>query len=150
MSTLLPQISDDINTSLKKGDHIRVGTLRFLLSAIRNDAIAKYGADSDTKVTDEDVLGVVKKQVKTHKESIEAFEKAGRQELRDQEKAELAILSAFLPAEISDEELKSLLEPVIAGGEENFGVLMKQSMAAVNGKADGGRVASILKQLVQT
>ncbi len=148
MAQLLDTIAADINASLKKGDVVRVETLRFLLSAVRNEAIAKYGADSEKKVTDADVLDVVKKQVKTHKESVETFEKAGRKELADKENAQLAILEAFLPKQMTDSELKALLAPVVSSGETNFGLLMKQAMATVGGRADGGRVAAILKELL--
>lgn len=148
MSTLLHTLQLQISEALKSGDRMRVETLRFLLSAARNAAIAKYGNKSDKAMTDGDVVEVIKKQVKTHRESVEAFSKAGRAELADAEKAQLAILEAYLPKQISDEDLKKILEPIIASGEKNFGLLMGQAMAAVAGRADGGRVSSILKQLI--
>jgi len=147
MSTLLTRLQGQVSEALKSGDRVRVETLRFLLSAIRNTAIAKYENRGETAMTDEDVLDVIKKQVKTHKESVEAFSKAGRHELADGEKAQLEILESYLPKQISDEELKVILAPVAASGETNFGLLMKQAMAAVAGKADGGRVSRVLKQL---
>lgn len=146
---LLDTLRNDLTTSLKKGDSNRVETLRFLLAAIRNFAIAKYGSAGEASLTDADILEVIKKQVKTHKESIEAFANAGRNELVQKEQAQLTVLEAFLPKEISDEDLKKLLEPVISSGETNFGLLMKQAMTIVAGKADGGRVAVILKQIMQ-
>ncbi len=153
---LLDQLRQDVNASLKIGDSLRVQTLRFLLAAVRNVAIAKYGAAGEASITDADILDVIKKQVKTHHESIVAFTKGNRPELALKEEKELAILEAFLPKQISDEELKKLLEPVVATGEKNpsagsgqaFGLLMKQAMAAVGGKADGGRVSSMLKELI--
>lgn len=144
---LIDQLKTDLIQSLKKGDTVRVGTLRFLLSAIQNAAIQSYGNKSETSLTDEDVLSVIKKQAKTHRESIEAFEKAGRGELVAKEQAELVILEAFLPKQLTDEDLKTMLTPVISSGEKNFGLLMKQAMAVVKDQADGGRVATILKQL---
>ncbi len=147
---LLDQLRQDVNASLKIGDSLRVQTLRFLLAGVRNVAIAKYGAVGEASITDVDTLDVIRKQVKTHHESIVAFTKGNRPELAEKEEKELAILEAFLPKQISDEELKKLLEPVVASGEKNFGLLMKQAMAAVEGKADGGRVAAILKQMTST
>lgn len=135
--------------ALKTGDSVAVLTLRMLISAVKNVAIARYGADADQKVTDTDVVDVVKKQVKMHRESIEAFAKGNRQDLVDKEKAELVILEAYLPKELSDEELKTLLEPIVSSGETNFGLLMKQAMETIKDQADGGRVAAILKQIVQ-
>lgn len=146
----LTQLQEDLNASLKAGKAARVGTLRFLISAVRNSAIAKYGAAWESSVTDPDVMDVVKKQIKTHKESIEAFEAAGRGELAAKEKEELDILSEFAPKELSDEELSALLSPVAKSGQQNFGLLMKQAMAQVAGRADGGRVSSILRQLMSS
>ncbi len=145
---LLDEIKTEINASLKKGDSARVETLRFLLAAVRNEAINKYQAAGESKVTDEDVLSVIKKQVKTHHESIEAFARGNRPELAAKEKAQLDILETYLPKQLSDEELKKILDPVVSSGETNFGLLMKQAMAAVGGRADGGRVAGLLKQMM--
>ncbi len=139
----------DLSASLKRGDTVRVSTLRFLISAIRNSAIAKYGAASDTSLTESDIFDVVKKQAKTHKESIEAYQEAQRDELVEKETQELKILEEFLPEELSDEELKKILEPVKSLGETNFGLIMKKAMEIVQGRADGGRVASFLKQMLQ-
>lgn len=145
----LNDLQTDLNASLKAGKSVRVGTLRFLISAIRNLGIAKYGAPWETSLTEADVAEVVKKQIKTHKESVEAFENANRVELVEKERAELAILEEFAPKEMSDEELKKILEPIARSGEPNFGLLMKQAMTAVAsaGQADGGRVSMILKQI---
>jgi len=151
----LDELKHDLNQSLKKRDALRVSTLRFLLSEVHNLAIAKYASQSEKKLNDSDILEVIKKQVKTHKESIEAFAKAGRRELVDKESGELRILEAFLPAEISDEELRKILEPIIAtaetpvsGSGQDFGLLMREAMAKVAGKAGGARIAGMLKQMM--
>ncbi len=144
------QLQADLNSSLKAGKTGRVGTLRMLVSAIRNAAIAKYGATWETSLTEADIAEAVKKQMKAHNESIEAFEKAGRAELVKKEKDELAILSEFAPKEMSDEELKAVLTPIAASGEKNFGLLMKNAMAQLKGKADGGRVSATLQQLLSS
>ena len=145
---ILDDLTSDLVKAMKAGDKTRVDTMRFLLAGVRNMAIAKYGAASETSLTDADILDVVKKQVKTHRESVEAFTHAGRQDLVAKEHGELVILEAFLPKEMSDEELKKLLEPVVASGEKNFGLLMKNAMAAVAGRADGGRVAGMMKKML--
>ena len=145
---ILDDLTSDLVKAMKAGDKTRVDTLRFLLAGVRNMAIAKYGSASETSLTDADILDVLKKQVKTHRESVEAFTHAGRQDLVAKEHGELVILEAFLPKEMSDEELKKLLEPVVASGEKNFGLLMKNAMAAVAGRADGGRVAGMMKKML--
>lgn len=146
---LIDELQSDLSTSLKAGKSGRVEALRFLIAGVRNSVTAKYGATWEKDMKDADVIEVVKKQIKTHNESIEAFTKAGRQELVDKEKAQLAVLSEFAPKELSDEDLKKLLEPIAASGEANFGLLMKSAMAVVAqaGNADGGRVSGMLKQL---
>ncbi|HLD24710.1 MAG TPA: GatB/YqeY domain-containing protein [Patescibacteria group bacterium] len=144
---LLDDLTSQLTHAMKSRDTVRVETLRFLLAAIRNVAIAKYGAEGESKLTDSDVLDVVKKQVKTHNESIEAFTKAGRTELVQTEKAQLAILETYLPKQMSDEELTKLLEPVVKEGGE-FGPMMGKAMKVVAGKADGSRVSAVLKSLL--
>lgn len=145
---MLDTLKADLISAMKTHDQVSVDTIRFLLSAIRNMAIAKYGAESDTALTDADVADTIKKQVKTHKESIEAFKAANRQELVTKESGELSVLERYVPKEISDDELKNLLASVAASGEANFGLLMKQAMQIVAGKADGARVSAMLKTLM--
>ncbi len=147
---LVDELKKSVIAALKQGSTRRVETLRFLLAAVQYTAIAKYGSEADTKLTDQDVLDVIKKQAKTHLESIEAFQKAGRGKLATKEQEELAILEGYLPKQLSDEEIKTLLEAVVAGSEKDFGKLMGQSMAAVKGQADGGRVSSLLKQMLSS
>ncbi len=145
---LLDQIKTSITTALKSGESRRVDTLRFLVAAVQNVAIAKYGAKGVEGLTDADVLDVIKKQAKTHKESIDAFTQAGRTELAAKEAEELAILEAYLPKPLTDEEIKILLAPVLVSGKKDFGKLMGKAMAAVKGQADGGVVSAILKQML--
>ncbi len=147
---LMETLQKDMITSLKAGKSDRVETIRFLIAAIRNLAIDKYGNTWETSLTDADIVDVVKKQIKTHRESIEAFEKGGRLELADKEKMQLSILQEFAPKEMTDDELKALLAPVVASGEQSFGLLMKTAMAAVKGQADGGKVAALLKQMTKS
>jgi hypothetical protein len=144
---LLQTLQQQVIDSMKARDAIRVDTLRFLISAVKTVAINKYGVDSDTKLTDADVLDVIKKQVKTHKESVDAFTNAGRSELAEKEAAQLAILESYLPKEITDDELRALLAPVAAAGGD-FGPLMGKAMSAAKGQADGARVSAMLKQLL--
>ncbi|MBI5449420.1 GatB/YqeY domain-containing protein [Candidatus Gottesmanbacteria bacterium] len=151
---VLADLLTDLMSSVKNGNSVRVETLRFLISDVRNMAIAKYANEAEQKLAEADILDVVKKQVKTHRESVDAFTNAGRLDLAAKETAQLEVLMGFLPKEMSDEELKKLLAPVVSGWEKNppagglvFGLLMKSAMAVVAGRADGGRVASILRQM---
>ena len=146
----LNSIQLDLNTSLKQGNAVRVATLRMFISAVRNSAINKYGAAWETSITEADIIDVAKKQVKTHKESVDAFTKAGRPELAQKESEELTILEEFAPKELTDDALRQLLAPIASTGEKNFGLLMKSAMAAVSGQADGARVSAILKELTSS
>ena len=143
---MLDDLKSTLPAAMKSHDAVTVETVRFLLAAVRNLAIAKYGADGESKITDDDVLDVIKKQVKTHMESVEAFTKAGRTELAATEKAQLAILEKYLPQQMSDGELTSLLAPVVSEGGD-FGPMMGKAMKLVSGRADGNRVSSILRSL---
>ncbi|MEK9143621.1 MAG: GatB/YqeY domain-containing protein [Patescibacteria group bacterium] len=154
---LVDELKRSVIASLKQGSTRRVETLRFLLAAVQYTAIAKYGSDADTKLTDQDVLDSIKKQAKAHRESISAFQKAGREKLVTKEQEELAILEEYLPKQLSDKEIETLLAPLITSekkdlpaGRQDFGKLMGQAMTAVKGQADGGRVSAILKQMLSS
>lgn len=146
--TLLAALKKKIVVSVKARDSVRAETLRFLLAAAQNSAIAKYGNVGETMFSDEDFRQVVKKQVKSHNESVDAFTKGGRPDLVAKEKAQLVILEEFFPQELSDDELKSLLRPVAESSEKNFGLRMKKAMEIIKGQVGGGRVAAILKNLI--
>lgn len=146
---ILDDLKKQLATAMKSHDAVTVDTVRFLLAAVRNVAIDKYGVEGETKITDADVLDVVKKQVKTHSESIDVFTKAGRTELADKETAQLRVLEQYVPKQMSDENLKKLLEPVVASGGD-FGPMMGRAMAVTKGAADGSRVSAMLKQLLSS
>lgn len=146
---VLDDLKQQLTTAMKAHDAVTVDTVRFLLAAVKNVAIAKYGVEGEAKITNADVLDVVKKQVKTHGESIDVFTKAGRTELADKETAQLRVLEQYVPKQMSDEDLKKLLEPVAATGGD-FGPMMGRAMAVTTGAADGGRVSAMLKQLLSS
>jgi uncharacterized protein YqeY len=145
MAQLLEGINEDLKEALKSGNSTSVSALRFLISKLNNAKIEK-GSD----LTDEEILSEIEKDAKKHKESIDAFEKAGRGELAAKEKAELEVLAKYLPEQMSDEELLAVVEDIVssqeAKGPSVFGSVMSQVMAQVKGKADGGRVSAIVKQ----
>jgi len=145
--TLKQQVEEQIKESLKKGDKLRLSTLRFLLSAIKNEEIAKQ-----REATDEDVVAVVQRQVKQRLESIEAFQKGGRKDLEQKERDEMAILNTFVPQQLSEQELRKIVEEVVVslpeGDQKNFGKVMGQTMGKVKGRADGNSVSKVVKELL--
>ena len=144
----MEQIEKDIIFGMKAKEVVRVSTLRMLKSAIMNYLIQ---AKKD-KAEDSEVLAVVSKQAKQRRESLESFEKAGRMDLVDKEKAELAILESYLPKQLCDDALKTEIQKaIVASGSKtpaDIGKLMKVLMPAIQGKADGKRVQEIVKALL--
>jgi len=145
--SLLQRLREDLNTALKKGERERVSTLRLLLSNIRNAEIAK-GASLD----EPDLLGVISKQAKQLRESIESFRNGGREDLASKEERELAVLLEYLPQQMSSEEIataaRKVIEEVGARGPGDKGKVMGKLMPQLKGKADGAQVNSIVSELL--
>jgi uncharacterized protein len=148
---LIDTLRTDLTASMKSGNSSRVETLRFLISAIKNFEIDKYPPSSNQSLTDDDVLSVIAKQVKTHRESIDMFQKAGRTDLVEKETHQLTILEEFLPKQLSEEEVKTTVREIKAkmmqeGKEVNFGMFMSEVMKVLRGKADGSVVSRFVKE----
>ena len=147
--TLREQINQDLVTAVKAKDAARVSTLRFLISAIKYKEV-----DKKAELTDAEIVEVLGKQVKTHKESIESFTKGNRPDLVAKEESELALLESYLPAQMSEEEVKAVVtkklgELISNGQTADFGTLMKSSMLELKGKADGTVVKRIVEEVLK-
>ena len=144
MAKLFDQISQDLNTALKQKDTTRVSTLRYLISHLNNARIAKGG-----DLIDDDITLEIAKDAKRHKESIEAFDKAKRQDLVNQESSQLKILEEYLPAQLNDNEIAKIVDETIAllgqVGLGDMAKVMGQVMAKVKDQADGAKVAEIVR-----
>ncbi|MAG11296.1 MAG: aspartyl-tRNA amidotransferase [Parcubacteria group bacterium] len=140
-------IKNDLVAALRAGDEVKKSTLRQLMTALKNEAISLK-----RDLTEEDELGVVKREVKKLKEGMAEFEKADRSDLADAAKAELQVLEVFMPAQMSDEELESKVKEVIeqvgATTAADMGKVMGVAMKAVGGQADGGRVRNVVQQIL--
>ena len=147
--TLKEQITEDMKTAMRAKDSERLGTIRLLLSAIKQKEV-------DERVVVDDVMAVaiVDKLIKQRKDSIEAFEKAARQDLADKEKAELLVLQAYLPARLSAEEVATEVKSIVATlaaelgravGPGDMGKVMGAVKTQLAGKADMGQVSSAVK-----
>lgn len=145
---LKQQLRDELKQSMLARNELRTSVLRLLLSAINYHEIQKGGAGYEA--TDEDVLTTIQNQAKQRRDSIEEFKKAGRQELADKEAKELEILSAYLPAQMNEEEITKLVKEAIsktqATSMANIGKVMGALMPKIKGKADGNLVSSIVKK----
>ncbi|HJX59474.1 MAG TPA: GatB/YqeY domain-containing protein [Patescibacteria group bacterium] len=138
-------ITKQIAEALKARDEIRLSTLRLLSSALNYEFIAKQH-----KLSEEEELVVVGREAKKRKEAIEAYEKAGAQDRADKERKELEILSAWLPAQMPDNEIEAIVTEAIsqtgATSIAEMGKVMGAAMAKVAGRADGTKVSEMVKQ----
>lgn len=144
------QIDQDLKEAMKAREAEKLAVLRMLKSALKNTAIEKGGADA--VLDDAEALAVVRKQVKQRQDSVEGFEKGGRPELAAKEKAEIEILSAYLPKQLSPEELTALVKEAIAEAgatsKTQMGAVMKIATPKAAGRADGKALSQeVQKQL---
>ena len=145
------QILEDMKTAMKAKDSVTLNVVRALKSAIKYAAIEKSGADGE--LDDTDAILVVRKEIKKRQDSIASYETAGRQELADTEKAEIAVLEKYLPAAMSAEDLVKLVEAVIAElgatSKKDMGNVMKVLQERSEGRADNRALSSeVAKRLV--
>jgi uncharacterized protein YqeY len=128
---------------MRSGEKERVGALRLVLSELQK--AAKEGAD--------DELAVLRRERKRRLEAADAYQGAGREDLARGEQAEAELIGAYLPAELSEEELRTIVERAVrdsgAQSPKDMGLAMKQAMAAVEGRADGKRVSGLVRESLQ-
>ena len=145
-TTLKAQLRTDLTTAMKARDELRSATIRMTLAAITNEEVAGKVA---RELSDDEVLRVIGREVKKRKEAAEAFAGAGRAEQAAREEAEGEVLTAYLPAQLSDEELQALVDAAVAEtgaeGPRGMGVVMKVLTPRVAGRADGSRVAAAVR-----
>lgn len=138
--SLAETVKQDLATAMKAGDKPRVAALRLLLSELQK--AAKDGSS--------DELAVLRRERKRRLESATAFREAGRDELADGEEAEAAIIAGYLPAELSDDELRAIVQQAVietgASSPKDLGGVMKLAMARVDGRADGKRVSAMARE----
>ncbi len=148
-STLKTQIQHDLHDAMRARDKVRSGTLRMTLTSITN---AEVAGDEARELSDDEVLKVVAKEAKKRKEASAAYTDAGRPELAAVEEAELVVLEDYLPAQLGDDELQAIVARAVestgATGMPQMGLVMKAAQAEVAGRADGGRVAAVVKQVL--
>lgn len=144
--TLKATIQSDLHEAMRARDKVRAGALRMALTSITNEEVSGKQA---RELSDDEVLKVLAKEAKKRKEAATAYRDAGRPDRAENEEAELAILDAYLPAQLSDEELSVLAAQAIresgATSPQQMGQAMKAAQTLVAGRADGGRVAAAVK-----
>ena len=149
MSALKDQLRSDLTTSIKARDELRSSTLRMVLTAVTNAEVA--GKES-RELTDEDVLGVLTSEGKKRREAAQAFGEAGREEQAAKERAEAAVIAAYLPEQLSAEEIEGLVTATVdelgvrGDGMRAMGRVMGALQPKVKGRADGGAVAGEVRR----
>ena len=147
MAGPLEQVQTEVKAALKAGDKERVSTLRLLLSAIKNEAI-RSGAEVD----EAGFVQLVRKAIKQRKESAEQYRKGNRDELAEKEEREAEILSAYMPAQADEAELKAAIAAIVdeqgLSGPAGIGAVMKTMMARFAGRADGGTINRLAREIL--
>jgi uncharacterized protein YqeY len=145
-SHLKSTLRADLHISMREHDKVRASTLRMALTAVTNEEVSGTTA---RELSDDEILKVLTKEAKMRREAATAYIEAKRPELAAREEAELVFLEAYLPAQMSDTELEALVAGVLtetgATGMRQIGLVMQAATALVAGRAEGGRVAVIVK-----
>jgi len=148
---LLDRIAADLQAAMRARDQLRLSTLRSVRSAATNLQI-ELRTKGRAELTDDDVVAVLQKQAKQRRDAIEQYDAGGRKDLSDRESAELAIIESYLPAQLSDDEIRevvaALIESVAASSPADMGKVMGPAMKELRGKADGRRVQEIVREIL--
>jgi hypothetical protein len=146
---LLAKVDEDLKAAMKGREELKVSCLRLLKAAAANAAIAK----AKSTLEDAEAMEVIAKLIKQREESVEAYTKGNRPELAEKERKEAAILKAYLPAAMPDEELKGIIQAAIkeagASGPQGMGAVMKAVLPKVASRADGKKVSGLVAELLK-
>jgi uncharacterized protein len=138
---LFARLQGDLNASRKAQDKASTLLLGTVLSEVKNKQI-----ELRREPTDDDVIDVIRKAIKKRRESVDVYTKAGRADRAGQERAEADALGKYLPAQVSDDELRTAVKAAIAGGANNLGAVMGKVLAQYKGKAEGGTINAIARE----
>jgi uncharacterized protein YqeY len=143
---LKEKLQADLTQAIRSRDEVVSGTVRMLLAAITNEEVAGKAA---RVLTDAEIITVLSREAKKRREAVEAYTQAKRDDLAGKEKAEAAVIAKYLPAQLSEDEIKKLIQDAIAetgaSGPAGMGLVMKVLQPKIAGKADGGVVSGLVK-----
>ncbi len=146
--SLRQKLSDDLKQAMRNGDKVRRSVLRLVMAAIKNTEIARQAALDE----DKDILGIIAKEVRQRRESIEAFKQGDRQDLVAEEEVELTILNEYLPEQMAREEIitaaRRVIEEVGAQGPGDKRKVMPKLIALLKGRADGREINTVVTELL--
>jgi uncharacterized protein YqeY len=139
---VLEQLEQDLAAAMRERDQIRLQVLRLLKSALKN-----YQIEVGHELSPQEMMQVLQKEAKKRRDSIEAYEKAGRDDLVAEESAELKEIQHYLPAQLSDDEVRAIVRDVVAASPDaQMGQIIGQVLAKTNCQADGGLVSRIVRE----
>jgi uncharacterized protein YqeY len=141
MSELLAQLQGDLNNARKSQDKLATLVLGTILAETKNKRI-----ELRRDLTDSDVIDVLRKGIKIRRESIEMFDKGGRGDLADQQRAEVSVIEKYLPPPVSDDEIRAAVRAALAAGATAMGPLMGQINPMFKGRVDGSTISRIAKE----
>jgi uncharacterized protein YqeY len=145
-------INDRLKAAMKAGDKRRVSTLRLVLAAVKDRDIEGRTSGPDAGVGDEQIVEVLAKMVKQRQESLEIYEKAGRDDLAQQEREEIAIIQGYMPTQLSAEDMRSavaaVLKDVGATSIKDMGKVMAELRSRYSGQMDFGKAGAVVKGLI--
>ena len=148
MPSLRDRLRDDLKDAMRARDAVRRDTIRLVEAAIKNAEIEKRGSE----LSEQDVQAILQRQVKQRQDSIEQYEQANRSDLADAERAEIAVIEAYLPRQMSREQIeaaaRAAIEQLGASGPGDRGKVMGRLMAELRGKADGAQVNAVVSDLL--
>jgi uncharacterized protein YqeY len=143
---LKEKLQTDLTQAIRSRDELQSGTIRMLLAAITNEEVAGKAAKV---LSDAEIITVLSREAKKRREAVEAYTQAKRDDLANKEKAEAAVIAQYLPKQLSENEIKKLIQEAIAStgavGPSGMGLVMKQLQPKIAGKADGGLVSALVK-----
>jgi len=143
---LKEKLQSDLTAAMRARDELRSGTIRMVLTAIKNEEVSGKEA---RELSDSEIITVLSREAKKRREAAEAYEHAGARDRASNEKAEGLIIAEYLPAQLSEAEIKELIAAAIAetgaAGPQQMGLVMKSIQPKIAGRADGGLVSSLVK-----
>ncbi len=144
---MLEQLKDDLKQAMRDRDKVRLGTIRMVMAEIQKAQIEKRG-----ELVEDELLGLLTREVKKRRESAEAFRKGERLELAEQEEAEVAIIEGYLPSPLTDDEVRALvvaaIEVVKPESQRDMGKVMGHIMSDIRGRYDGKAASAIVRELM--
>ncbi len=139
------QLTQRMKETMKAGDARLLSVIRLLLAELQKKEKEKQGQGKDVALTDEEAMGILQREAKKRRESIEIYKKGGREDLVESESYELKVVEEYLPQQMSREEIERVVGDVMGAGAADFNSVMKETMKRVSGRAYGKAVSEVIK-----